>query len=203
MIWQNFRKEKTMKKLLGVLLGLMVSVCVAFGYEGEFEIEKNVRIDFFIKYPQALEAYEIKFLDCIRDNSMPYTYQLLGLQLREVDEDAMVNAERANEIKTAIRTMFRYYVENNGVMDKYISLKNKEALIKKGYNLIKSGNAITLRSLISEYQIQQEKEIEYCGIKHGRFKEGNDPFLYEGKWGKTYKKFEKEWKKEQLEKLGD
>lgn len=203
MIWQNFRKEKTMKKLLGVLLGLMVSVCVAFGYEGEFEVEKSVDIEFFKKYPQALETYEIEFLNCIRDNSMPYTYQLLGMQLRQVDEDAIVNAERANEIKAFMRVSFRYFVENDGVLDKYISLKNKEALIKKGYNMVKKGESVKLRTLIAEYQLEQYKEMEYCGIKHGRFKEGNDPLKYEGKWGKTFKKFEKEWKKEQLEKLGD
>lgn len=192
-----------MKKLLAVLLGLMVSVCVAFG--GKYDIEKNdVYINFFIKYPQAVkEIYNMKFLECVKREAMSASYILLGLQMREVYDSPFVNEEEA---KKRIKMMYdndRYYNEADGAFDEYLLLENKVQFINEGFNMVKGVNFGELARLKIKYELKFEADLNACAAEHGMYKDRKNPFKYEGKWGKTYKKFEKEWKKEQLKKLGD
>lgn len=192
-----------MKKLLGVLLGLMVSVCVAFG--GKYDIEKNnVYINFIIKYPQAVkEIYNMKFLECVKTEAMPSAYTLLGLQMKEVNDDPFVNEEDTKKIMKMLYDMHRYYMEKDGAMDEYLVLENQVQFINEGFKMVREVNFEELERLMIRYRLKYETDEAVCAAEHGVFKDGKNPFEYEGKWGKTFKQFEKEWKKEQLKKLGD
>lgn len=192
-----------MKKVLVVLFGLVASVSVLFA--GEFDFEKDdVRIEFFKKYPKAVkETYNVKYLECVKTEAMPSSYILLGLQMREVEDSPFVSVDDTKKIQKMLFDMHRYYAEGDGIFDDF-QLENKVQFINAGFKMLKEVNYSELQNLMNEYSAKFDTDVVVCAKNNGGyFQKDKDPFKYEGKYGKLYKQFEKEWKKKQLEKLED